>query len=67
MTRTSTRPARSRSSSPSTAGLGGAQTRPFILHPAELPLPEKPIIGAEHVHAVLRGWRQALSGQGAGG
>jgi uncharacterized membrane protein YvlD (DUF360 family) len=48
-------------------GLGGAQTRPFILHPTELPLPAGPIIGAEQVHAVLSGWRQALSGQGANG
>ena len=28
-------------------GLGGPQTRPFVLHPAELPLPAEPIVGAE--------------------
>ena len=27
-------------------GLGGPQTRPFILHPAELPVPSEPIVGA---------------------
>ena len=41
-------------------GLGGPQTRPFILHPVELPLPDEPIVGAVHVHAVLAGWRHAL-------
>jgi uncharacterized membrane protein YvlD (DUF360 family) len=43
-------------------GLGGPQTRPFILHPAELPAPAEPILGAAQVHAVLTGWRQALQG-----
>jgi uncharacterized membrane protein YvlD (DUF360 family) len=38
-------------------GLGGPQTRPFILHPERLPLPEAPIIGAASVHALLSGWR----------
>jgi uncharacterized membrane protein YvlD (DUF360 family) len=41
-------------------GLGGPQTQPFILHPAELPLPDEPIVGAEKVHALLRSWRQLL-------
>ena len=41
-------------------GLGGPQTRPFILHPVELPLPDDPIVGAESVHALLREWRQLL-------
>ena len=43
-------------------GLGGPQTRPFILAPADLPLPEGPIVGAEAVHALLRGWRELLQG-----
>jgi hypothetical protein len=43
-------------------GLGGPQTRPFILHPAGLAPPDDPIIGAEAVHAVLSGWRAALQG-----
>jgi uncharacterized membrane protein YvlD (DUF360 family) len=41
-------------------GLGGPQTRPFILSPAELPLPDAPIVGASSVHRVLVGWRQLL-------
>jgi len=41
-------------------GLGGAQTRPFVLHPASLPLPDEPIVGAAAVHAVLRDWRRTL-------
>jgi hypothetical protein len=46
-------------------GLGGPQTRAFILAPPALPLPEEPIVGAAAVHGVLRGWRQLL--QDAGG
>ena len=48
-------------------GLGGPQTRPFILHPASLSAPAEPIVGAAQVHAVLRGWRRALQGRAAGG
>jgi uncharacterized membrane protein YvlD (DUF360 family) len=40
-------------------GLGGPQTRPFILHPSRLPLPEAPLVGAAAVHAVLSAWRKA--------
>ena len=43
-------------------GLGGPQTRPFILYPPTLALPAGPIIGAAAVHGVLRGWRQSLQG-----
>jgi hypothetical protein len=43
-------------------GLGGPQTRAFILAPARLPLPDEPIIGAAAVHGVLSGWRQMLQG-----
>jgi hypothetical protein len=43
-------------------GMGGPQTRPFILAPVELPLPTETILGAEHVHSVLKGWRRALQG-----
>jgi uncharacterized membrane protein YvlD (DUF360 family) len=45
-------------------GIGGPQTRPFILHPVALPPPDEPIVGAEHVHAVLREWRQMLQERG---
>ena len=41
-------------------GLGGPQTRPFILHPVALEVPDEPIVGAAHVHEVLLGWREAL-------
>jgi uncharacterized membrane protein YvlD (DUF360 family) len=47
-------------------GIGGPQTRPFILAPVTLPRPEGPLIGAAHVHEVLRGWRQLLNGEGRG-
>jgi uncharacterized membrane protein YvlD (DUF360 family) len=41
-------------------GLGGPQTRPFILSPPSLPLAADPIIGAAAVHHVLSGWRELL-------
>jgi uncharacterized membrane protein YvlD (DUF360 family) len=41
-------------------GMGGPQTRPFLLAPVELPVPEEPIVGAAAVHAVLVGWRKLL-------
>ena len=47
-------------------GMGGSQTRPFILAPVELPLPRTPIVGAAQVHAILSGWR-ALLNHGAEG
>ncbi len=43
-------------------GLGGSQTRAFILHPEHLRVPDEPIIGAAAVHAVLAGWRRELGG-----
>ena len=41
-------------------GIGGLQTRPFILHPTHLELPAGPILGAASVHGILVGWRQSL-------
>jgi hypothetical protein len=41
-------------------GLGGPQTRPFILSPARLPLPAEPTVGAAAVHELLRSWRRLL-------
>jgi hypothetical protein len=41
-------------------GMGGPQTRAFILFPADLPLPDEPIVGAAAVHALLRSRRQHL-------
>jgi Type I phosphodiesterase / nucleotide pyrophosphatase len=42
-------------------GMGGSQTRPFVLAPVRLPLPERPIVGAAAVHEVLVGWRAFLN------
>ena len=44
-------------------GLGGPQTRPFILYPVELAAPEQPILGAARVHEILSGWRRDLQGE----
>jgi uncharacterized membrane protein YvlD (DUF360 family) len=47
-------------------GLGGPQTRPFVLHPAaRLAVGPAPIVGAEALHAVLAGWRRQLQPQPA--
>jgi hypothetical protein len=40
-------------------GMGGPQTRAFLLAPTELPLPDGPIIGAAAVHDLLSRWRAA--------
>jgi hypothetical protein len=48
-------------------GLGGPQTRPFILAPPELSFPPEPVIGAAGVHHVLSGWRTSLQGAPAAG
>src|SRR4051812_49000235 len=41
-------------------GLGGPQTRAFILAPPDLPFPNEKIVGAAAVHGVLSGWRRHL-------
>ena len=46
-------------------GIGGTQTRPFLLYPAHLTLPGKPIVGAAAVHDVLLDWRRLLNGSSA--
>jgi uncharacterized membrane protein YvlD (DUF360 family) len=43
-------------------GMGGPQTRPFILHPQELAVPPGPILGAASVHGILASWRRQLQG-----
>jgi uncharacterized membrane protein YvlD (DUF360 family) len=45
-------------------GLGGPQTRAFILAPPRLALPAGPIVGAAAVHGLLSGWRTMLQGTG---
>ena len=47
-------------------GIGGPQTRPFILYPATFRLPDEPIVGAASVHGLLRSWRQQLPGAASG-
>ena len=48
-------------------GIGGPQTRPFILHPADLAVPAAPIVGAATVHGILLGWRRELNGAASAG
>jgi uncharacterized membrane protein YvlD (DUF360 family) len=43
-------------------GMGGPQTRPFLLHPVHLRLPDGAIVGAEAAHRVLLDWRRLLQG-----
>ena len=42
-------------------GIGGPQTRAFILHPSRLVLPAEPLMGAAAVHELLKGWRRSLA------
>jgi uncharacterized membrane protein YvlD (DUF360 family) len=41
-------------------GLGGSQTRPFILHPTTLRAPDAPLVGAASVHDLFLRWREQL-------
>ena len=50
-------------------GFGGAQQRPFVLAPAELPFEDGPIVGAPAVYRQLVRWADSLGvgpGSGAG-
>lgn len=42
-------------------GLGGWQTKPFLLYPAEWKMGPEPIIGAEALHRILKGWLEQLA------
>jgi len=44
-------------------GMGGSQTRAFILHPVELAVPGAQIVGAVAVHDLLLEWRRQLEGE----
>jgi hypothetical protein len=46
-------------------GIGGPQTRAFVLSPPSLPLPPEPIVGAAAVHRLLLGWRDGLQAAGS--
>jgi uncharacterized membrane protein YvlD (DUF360 family) len=37
-------------------GMGGPQAFPFVLFPATLGYPDAPVVGAEALHHVMRGW-----------
>jgi uncharacterized membrane protein YvlD (DUF360 family) len=41
-------------------GMGGMQSFPFVLHPADLEWPEQEVVGAERVHRIFRGWLAGL-------
>jgi hypothetical protein len=43
-------------------GIGGPQSRAFLLYPSALPLPSQPLRGAASINRLLRGWRAALNG-----
>jgi hypothetical protein len=44
-------------------GMGGNQNHPFIMYPAELAYDGKPVVGAESVYKLLRGWRDKVQAQ----
>jgi uncharacterized membrane protein YvlD (DUF360 family) len=41
-------------------GLGGPQTRPFVLAPRAFTFPEEKILGAAGVHRLLKDWRRSV-------
>ena len=41
-------------------GMGGAQSHPFTLAPADWEMPSEPIVGAEGMHRLMRRWLEAL-------
>ncbi len=47
-------------------GMGGTQSYPFVLHPAELDWPAEPVVGAEEVHRILRRWLTTLGHEAYG-
>ena len=46
-------------------GMGGEQSYPFVMHPVDLGWPDEPVIGAESVHHILKGWQAELVENGA--
>jgi hypothetical protein len=43
-------------------GLGGPQREPFLLYPTHLDPGSDPIVGAGHMHTILKGWIEAAQG-----
>ena len=46
-------------------GMGGPQSTPYLLYPADLPAPPEHLHGAENVHRVLAGWRELGTAAGS--
>jgi len=46
-------------------GMGGPQTRAFLLHPAQLPVPAEPLVGPEAINELLRSWRVSARTRGS--
>lgn len=42
-------------------GLGGYQTQPFVLYPAEFDVGEEPLVGAASVYHLFKGWLNELA------
>ena len=42
-------------------GLGGSQSYPFVIHPADLKWPEEGIIGAENIYHLFKGWTAQIA------
>jgi hypothetical protein len=47
-------------------GLGGYQTQPFVLYPAQLPVGDGPLVGAAAVHGILKEWVGNSKGKESG-
>jgi uncharacterized membrane protein YvlD (DUF360 family) len=45
-------------------GLGGAQSRPFVLHPSTLAWPAEEVVGSATVHRIFCGWLAQLGQEG---
>jgi len=43
-------------------GMGGPQNHAFIMYPSELAYDGTPVVGAESVYKLLRGWREKVQG-----
>jgi uncharacterized membrane protein YvlD (DUF360 family) len=42
-------------------GMGGKQAEPFLLAPHSFDVPDGPIVGAESIHAIFKGWLRSAS------
>ncbi len=44
-------------------GMGGYQTQPFLLYPADLPVEEGELVGAAAVHHLMKSWVSVTNGE----